>query len=257
MPTLEEMLADAQLTDDIKIALPGGKEVTVKDLRAYAASQRDASSRAQTEYLEAKRKAEKLATDSLALYNEAERLKAEALTTRPAPKEGDIDWDTDPVYAPVNKRFLKEREDIVKALSGIEELKKGLAAGFNFVTQDYYERRWNAIPKDQRPKDKSWRDYMDAAKTGNIKDSFGLDDPIEAYNRATAAERDAARLEDARKKGIEEGKKLAASATLPRPGSTPALRKSSDAAPFKSLREAMDAAQHDPEILRVASGEPS
>jgi hypothetical protein len=262
MPTLEELLADSQLTDDIKISLPGGKEVTVKDLRAFAATQKSAAEAAQREYAAkvkeadaARVKAERLATDSLALWEEATKLKTEGGKAAEA-RTGDIDWDNDPVYRPIHQRLTKmEKEQLEVFQAELEKMKKALGAGFRFVTDDYQQRRWDALPKDSRPKDKTWRDYLEVAQKANIKDQYGLDDPIEAFNRSTAADRDAARLEAARKAGIEEGKKQAAVSTLPRPGGTPHIPRAADKPQFKDLRDAMAAAASDPEILRIANGD--
>lgn len=262
MLTLEELLNDSQLTDDIEIALPNGKKTTVKDLRLYASTMKSASDTAIREAQARKdaadaeiAKAKRLATDSLALYEQARAVKVDDDTKV---KPGDIDWENDPVYRPVGQRFSKlEKESLAKVNEEIEKIHKALGAGLKFVTDQYQEQRWNALPKDARPKDKTWRDYLKAAEEQNIKDSYGLFDPLEAFNRATAADREAAKMEAARKAGIEEGKKLAAQANLPRPGGNPVARRDNKDGAFKDLRSAMEAAQHDPEIIRIASGEPA
>ena len=257
MPTLDEMLASTQLTDDIKIALPNGNEVTVGELRAYAAAQRAASDKALKEYNEAKAKAVKLAEDATKLWTLAEEKEAalaKAGGSKPAPT-GDIDWDNDPVYRPVGKRFSEITPQFDELRKELKAMKDALAAGFGFVTSDYYERQWNSIPADQRPKDKTWRDYLDEAKKQNLKNQFGLDDPIEAYNRSTAADRRAAEIKAAKEAGIKEGEKRAAAANITRPGSTPTLRKPADKSPYKDLNDAFAAAMNDPEIARIANGE--
>ena len=256
--TLEELLADTQLTDDIKIALPNGSEVTVKDLRAYAAAQKSATDTAVRD-AEARRKqaesdiakAKQLAEDSLKLMD--------SLRTDPdkgGNKPGDIDWDNDPVYKPVGVRLSKLEADIqAKAFAEIEKLQRAMAAGFKFVTDDYYERRWNSLPKDARPKDKTWRDYMDDAAKGNIKDAYGLVDPIEAYTRSTAADREAAKIKEAEARGEKRAEEKLRQTMVPRPGATPTVKSPGDAPQFKDLNEAMAAAAQDPEILRIANGE--
>lgn len=258
MPTLEQLLENTALTDDIKITLPNVGDVTIGELRTFAANQKtamaDAVKRRETADAEIV-KAQRLATDSLALWEEAQKVKRTPEPARGA--DGEIDWDTDPVYKPVGQRFKTQQAELADAIAQVQQLKAALAGGFKFVTEDYNERRWNAIPAAQRPKDKGWRDYMADAEKGNIRDSHGLFDPIEAYNRATAESRRATELEDARKKGLEEGKKLGASANLPRPGGTPQLKAPLPDNKFKDLRAAMDAAQMDPEIQRIAAGEAS
>jgi hypothetical protein len=257
MPTLEQLLENAQLTDDIKITLPNVGEVTIGELRLFASNQKAAVADAHKRKADAEAeiaKAQRLATDSLALWEEAQKLKK--APADPTSSNAEIDWDTDPVYKPVGARFKAQQSELADAIEQVKQLKSAFGAGFKFVTEDYNERRWNAIPAAQRPKDKSWRDYMSDAEKGNIRDSHGLFDPIETFNRATAADRRAAEIEDARQKGIKEGEKRGAQASLPRPGGTPqSIKRPADAPQYKDLRDAFAHAANDPEILRIAAGD--
>lgn len=269
MPTLEELLASTELTDAVEIALPNGAKVTVGQLREYQRTQRDAATKAQTEYAakqkaadEARAKAERLATDSLALWEEANKVRGEGGRAVAGGEgggnhTGDIDWENDPVYRPVHQRLSKDLAPISEIQAEIKKLQSALAAGFKFVTDDYQERRWNAIPKDQRPKDKTWRDYLETAKQQNLKDPYGLDDPVAAWERSTADERRAAEIKAAEERGRKRAEEEARAAGLPRPGSTPRVPASAQGGTpkFKDLTEALAAAQNDPEILRIANGE--
>jgi hypothetical protein len=259
MPTIEELLARTELTNDIKITLPNIGEVTVGDLRNYVASTKDTAARAAREAEDRKKAAEarlaeanKLADDALALS----RMYEGKEPPKPEPKSGEIDWDTDPVYSPVGKRLAaleKMINDDVKA--GLANQKKAIAAGMQFIVDQYYKQRWNAIPEKDRPKDKTYKDYTKVAAEQNIKDEYGLDDPIGAWSRETEVARRAAEVEEARKKGIEEGKKLAAAATLPRPGSGPRVPLPNEKPQYKDMNEAFAAAAQDPDILRIANGD--
>ena len=266
MPTIDEMLASTELTDDIKLQA-GNQEFTVGQLRSYAAATSAAaaaSAKAQREFevksreaADARLKAEQLGKDALALWEATEKERVAGPAARAA---GDIDWENDPVYRPINARLSKiEKESIAAIDTQLKQLKEGLAAGFGFITSEYNQRRWDAIPADQRPKDKSWRDFTDEAKRLNLKDSYGLDDPIEAFTRSTAADRKAAELAAAEKRGedrgVEKGRRAAAAATLPRPGGVPGLPPSAKQTPFKDMKSAMDAASQDPEILRIMNGD--
>jgi len=257
---LEQLLADTARTDDVEVVI-GDQKVRLGDLRSYAKAKADAEAAARRElevkgreYADAKAKAEKLAKDSLALFEESTKNIAERNRTAEA-RTGDIDWDTDPVYSPVHKRFLTEAEKMTKLEAEIKALKEALGAGFKFVTEDYNERRWNALPKDIRPKDKTWRDFLADAEKQNIRDSHGLFDPVEAFNRATAAERRTAELKAAEERGAKAAEERLRQAQLTRPGGTPQVPRPGDKPKFKDLNEAMAAAAQDPEILRIASGE--
>jgi hypothetical protein len=261
MPTLDELLTDTALTDDIKITLPGGKEVTVGALRTFATQQKEIATAAQREY-EAKRKesdaakarAEALAKDALQLWEAADKRRASPSEAAPNPNEPD--WDNDPVYRPIGQRLTKlEKEVLAAQQAEIKQLSSALAEGFKFVTEDYNQRRWDALPKDQRPKDKTWRDFMESAKTQNIRDSYGLFDPIEAYTRSTSDDRRAADIKAAEARGAKAAEERLKQTMIPRPGSTPQASSKREPAPFKDLSEALNAAKMDPEILRIANGE--
>jgi hypothetical protein len=259
MATLDELLASAAIKDDQELVMPNGEKITLGALRSYAAAQHAAGEAAKRDFESKQRAADarlaeanRLADDALALhkmYEGKEPLKAE-------PKAGEIDWDTDPVYSPVGKRLAaleKMINDDVK--SQVASQKKAIAAGMQFIVDQYYKQRWNALPEKDRPKDKTYKDYMKAAQEQNIKDEYGLDDPIGAWSRETEAARRSNELEDARKKGIEEGRKLAAAATLPRPGGGPRVPLPNEGPKYKDMNEAFAAAASDPDILRIASGE--
>lgn len=259
MPSIEEMLANTALTDDIELTLPTGK-VTVGELRTYqrtkAAEAQSVRSEAEKRYREATdemARAKSLADDAMKVIKLGEQ-------TTPPPDRNAIDWDTDPVYAPMNKRLAEKLGPLEAALTEVAQMKKTLDGGLAFVVDDYYERRWTGL--QDRPKDKTYRDYVEVATKQNIKDRWGLPDPVAAYLKETEADRLSAAVDEARKKGIEEGKKAAATASIPRPGfQTPTTGRTPGDKPLSkgdlgaTLREQMAKAASDPEILRVAGVE--
>ena len=256
--TLEQLLADTATGDDVKITF-ADTEMTVGELRAFKRV-RDAAAAAEADFktksaatLEAQKKAEKLAADSLALYEEAEKMRREPARTAPA--NGDIDWENDPVYKPIHQRLSKlETEQLKRIDDSLKEVQKTVGTGLQFVVDQYYRSRWNSIPEKDRPKDKSYRDFVKMAQDLNIQDEYHLPDPVMAWERSTAEQRRATEIEDARKKGIEEGKKAAAAASMPRPGGAPAPRVPATKQ-FKDLNEAISAAKQDPDILRMLEGD--
>jgi hypothetical protein len=261
MATIEELLASAAIKDEQEIVLPNGEKVTLGALRAFAAARQTAADAAKRDFESKQRAAEarladanKLAEDALALSKMYEgRTPPEPDRT---PKPGEIDWENDAVYGPVGKRFSAfEKRLNDEALAELAKQKKAIAAGMQFIVDQYYKQRWNAIPEKDRPKDKSYKDYIKVAAEQNIKDEYGLDDPIGAWSRETEVARRAAEVEEARKKGIEEGKKLAAAATLPRPGSGPRVPLPNEKPQYKDMNEAFAAAAQDPDILRIANGD--
>jgi hypothetical protein len=266
-PTIDEMLANSVLTDDVKLDVPGVGAVTVGELRSYkrskdeaiASAQREADGRNRASDDEMKR-AKALAEDALRAIEVAETRRA-----TPPPAAGGVDWDIDPIYSPINKRMremLAPYDEKLKKLDQIDELKGLLGQAAQFVTDDYWNRRWDAL-KD-KPKDKSYRDYVEVAQKEKITDKWGLPDPIAAYLKATESDRLNAALEAARKEGRAEGRKDAAAASMPRPGATPfgpgaksGTPAGKDAEAGKRdlgsvLREKMAQAQTDPDILRTA-----
>lgn len=262
--TLEQLLADATTGDDVKITL-GDYEVTVGQLRATE-KVRQAAAQAKADYdrgvaeLTVKRQeAERLANDSLALARQAGLINDSGDGTRRASatsNPGDIDWENDPVYGPIGKRLAKLENEQLKTMdAALKKMQETLDVSARFVVDQYYQNRWNTIPANERPKDKTYKDFVKMAADLNIKDQYNLPDPVAAWDRSTAEQRRATEIEEARKKAFEEGKKAAAAASMPRPGSTPTLPHPSNNKTFKNLDEAMDAARKDPEIMRIMQGD--
>jgi len=263
MPTLEQLLADTAVTDDIEINFGEKGKVKVGDLRAFAKAKQEASDAAQREaaakrkeYEEAATKAKALAADSLKLFEQTEKEKA-AIEAAKRGKVGDIDWDNDPVYKPVRSLLSKELEPYAQVAKQVADLQKAMAAGYKFIVDDYNERRWNSLPKEQRG-DKQLSDFLKIAEEKNIRDSRGLFDPVEAFNRETADSRRAAELKEAEKRGAKEAEEKLRAANLARPGSTPRVPASgaqNPKIPKFGTPEWTDAVLNDPEIQRIAAGE--
>ena len=267
MPSISELLANSQLTDDIKIPLPGAGEVTVGELRAYRKQLVDESAAAATESrrrtdeaVAEMARAKSLADDALKVIKLGEQ--------QPPPEDkGGIDWETDQVYSPVAKKFdprFKELSDGIAALTAQNrQFQQALSSGYQFIVDDYYDRRWSSL--EDRPKDKTYKDFLKMAEDSKIVDRYGLPDPVGAYLKSTEQDRLTSAIEKARKEGEAKGRREAGAAAMPRPGGQPLTSPSNTKPGGKSngaskdlstsLREAMEQASRDPDILKLAVGE--
>lgn len=259
--TLEELLADSATGDDVEITL-GDLKFNVGALRTMKKAQ-DAANSAKSDYdkqsatlREKQAAADKLAHDALVLFEAANKIKAGQGGEPAKPADG-VDWDNDPVYSPIGKRLRKIEDESLKQINDtLAAIQKQFGTAVNFAVDQYYRQRWDRIPEKDRPKDKSYRDYVKMAQDLSLLDEYKLPDPVMAWERSTAEERRTREIETARKAGIEEGRKAAAAATMPRPGSTPTLRSPEAQPKYKNFNEAMEAARRDPDIMRLLEGEP-
>lgn len=263
MPTLEQLLSDVALTDDLELDFGAKGKVKVGDLRAFAKATADAKLAAERQgrdYETEKAKAKDLAEKALALNRKAEEELA-ALNKRPkeGTPSGEIDWENDPVYSPINKRLAKDLEPLSKITKALEDLQKAFGAGFRFVTEDYNDRRWNALPKESRElaEGKGWRDFVKAAEEGKVYDRNGLLDPIGAFEASISGKRRDAELKAAEERGRKKAEEDNRLAGLSRPGSTPRVPPSAKdpKIPKFGSPEWTEAVLNDPEIQRIASGD--
>lgn len=264
--TIDEMIADAKLTDDTMFKV-GEQEFKLGDLRKVAKSRQDEAAaklaeidKQRKEFDTERQRVQKLSQDALDFY---EKLKA----GKPAneTKDDDFSFSDDPWLSRVGKGLTKLATQLADAQKAQDErakkLEAALADGFKYVMTKEYERAWNAIPEGDRPKDKTWRDYLKVAQERNIVNEWGLPDPNMAYERETGADR----LERARKaeyeRGLEEGKKAAAVTQPPRPspfGPVPTTAKpGAKDKVYSSVDELVGDAFGDADIQKIMSGQVS
>jgi hypothetical protein len=245
--TLEELLSDAKIADDMEFAL-GENKFKMADLRAA-----DKSRRAKEKALAAKQE------ELNGLAQQAADL-VEKLSKEPEPKpvvnkDGDIDWDADPIYSPVSKKLKPLESKMEEIANNIKTLQSSLAQSAQFVLQDFYDRRWNSVPEEKR-KGKTWKEYLKTAAEKKILNEYGIADPVEALNRELEPlERNSleTKLAEANKR-IEELSKSVNTPRMPRPGATgtPGAAKGNDKV-FDSADALVDAAFADPTIADLVA----
>lgn len=220
MATLDELIANQQLADDLELAA-GDTKIKMGDLRKFRTAQlKEVEERRKA--LDTERgKVNKLAEDALQLYNSLQtQPKPKADEGKTAPAENEYDFGDDPWLGKVGKGLQKlaaqQAEAQKKYEARLEEYQKALSQGFQYVVQKDYERRWSLL--NEKPADKTWNDYLKLAQDNKILDQWGLPDPIKAYEESIRG----SQLEKLKQaefaRGIEEGKKAAAQVQAPRPG---------------------------------------
>jgi hypothetical protein len=255
--TLEDMLNDAQIADDLEVSFGDKGTFKVGDLRAVENSRKSKLSagekklKEQMDLVTAKQKElTDLADEAVRL---SERLKAEPVKSA----DGEIDFSTDPLYAPL---FTKQIKPLADKYTVVENQLKQLTNTLTDIARiglaDRLERRFERIPEDKRPKDKTWKDYVKLATEKKILDEFGIPDPLEAWNREMApvvqSELEKQNLE--LKKQVDELTKAASTPRMPRPGASGAPKGAVDnkGKTFDSVDALVDAAFADPMIQDIA-----
>jgi len=262
--TLEEILADAEgVKDDLEVEIPGVGKFKLADFRSDRVKTKAALKKASEE----QQAAAKLRDDLARLGDEGAKLMEQLDAQRAAlPKqktEGEIDWETDAIYGPVYTKQIKPLNSKLDELGkAIAKLGTDFAQSALFVMQDYYNRMWNSVPEETRPKDKSWKDYVRVAKERNILNEFNLPDPVAALMSEIApVQRKGLEDEVARLKAEnDELKKNANAPRMPKPagagGAAAGGAGGKQEKPFGSVDEMVDAAFADPLIQNIIANGP-
>jgi uncharacterized coiled-coil protein SlyX len=249
--TLEELLDDAKITDDMEIAF-GDNKFKMADVRA-ADKKRRAKAENELKAVAAKQKElDELAQQAAALVDKLSKEPEKVVKT-----DGEIDWDADPIYGPVSKKMKPLESKMEEIANNIKTLQSSLAQSAQFVLQDFYDRRWNSVPEEKR-KGKTWKEYLKTAAEKKILNEYGIADPVEALNRELEPlERNSleTKLAEANKK-IEELSKSVNTPRMPRPGATgtgnTGANKGNDKV-FDSADALVDAAFADPTIADLVA----
>lgn len=245
--TLQELLDDAKVQDDMEIAF-GDNKFKVGDFRAQRKAN-DAKIQKEMQAIAAKQK------ELSELGAQAAELIEKYKTPPAAPNPNDIDFDTDPLFSPfVSKKMKPLEAKLTEFDTAIKQMQASIADSAKFLLHDYYDRRWNSIPEAKRPKDKGWKDYLKTAADKKIFNEFNLPDPVEAFNReiipVEAAARD--KENETLRQQVKDLEKQLSMPRMPRPGSSGAPKgKTHDEKPFGSADELVDAAFSDPTIQAI------
>ncbi len=251
--TLEELLQDAKIADDMEFAL-GENKFKMSDLRAADKSRRAKADKEMKALAEKQTELDGLAQQAADLV---QKLSKEPEVKPVVNKDGEIDWDADPLYSPVSKKLKPLETKMEEIANNIKTLQSSLAQSAQFVLQDFYDRRWNSVPEDKR-KGKSWKEYLKTASEKKILNEYGIADPVEALNRELEPiERDGLQKQLAEaNKQIEELKKSSNTPRMPRPGATGSGHTGADKGTdkvFDSADALVDAAFADPTIANLVA----
>lgn len=225
MATFNDILKDTATFPDAMEIDFGGSKVPLGSLRQFTAGELSAIAKRQQEvernYSEAtasRASALELSTKAQELYASLQAASKNVTVTNPA----DDPWETDPIYAPVRSRLAKS-EATEKELR--DTLKKLQATQDQLATiggWDRWERQWQAVPKDKRPKDKSMEDIVKYAAENKILDRFGIPSVSLAMEKLTEGDRVAEAEARGRAAGAEEAEARLRASTMPRPNYNPA-----------------------------------
>jgi SHS2 domain-containing protein len=211
MPTLDEILTNAQFGDDLEFDFQGNK-LKLGDVRKFRGNA-DADSRTAA----AKRQeAERLANDAATLL-------ATLRDTAAAPKKEEVkldanDWRQDPLYAPVVKELTSIMETNKAIQASIEAQKKTLDQAQAAYALDRMSQEFDRVKdKDGRFKGRTYEEAVQEAVTRKDLDRFGIPTLRNLIDRSQEPDRLEAKYQEGIKKGTEEGE-AKARANAPKPG---------------------------------------
>jgi hypothetical protein len=264
MPSFEEVIADTQkYPDSLEIEVAGTK-IPLASLRAVNKSERERLSAEIGNVAKERENLSQAQTKALQLAEEAARIKAEIendASTRRQVAAGADPFETDPFYAPVSKKIqgLQEKYDktLEKLNSAVEKMNNTATNMATVWAEDRwdneYEQVLRSVPEDKRSTVPSRKELLEYAAKENIKDRHNLPSVRKAWEKKTEGERMTQSAEEARKQGIEEGKRMAFAARIPKP-STVQTGGGGGPAVLDDWNKLTDAALADPEIARIIQG---
>lgn len=260
--TLEELLADAQLADELEVSFGDKGKFKVGDIRGMrksVASQEANLAGKLKEAMELAGKASELKGQYDALVEQARK----SATTAPvaSSRTDDIDFDSDPIWGPLVSKRLKPLEAKLEAKAAeydkaLKDMQASNVEMSKIFLNDYYERQWNSIPAERRPKDKKVADYIKTAMERKILNPWGLPDPVEAFNREVEPMERQTLMSDLERtrKELEDTKRQLSAPRMPRPGVAGASPKSSgnNGKTYGTAEEMINDAFADADILSGA-----
>lgn len=250
MPTLQEILNDAQFGDDVQFDFNGNK-IPLKELRAM----RGNFAKEQQEISQAKAAAEKSALEAANVLAQLLEEKGKTVTnkTPAAPEE----WENDPIYKPVLNKFNPIFDAIKNLTASIEAQKKTVEQAQAIYAIDRMRAEFNRkADKDGKVKGKSFQELAAEAVNTKTVDSFGVPTLEPLIDRMTEPDRReeyaATRIKEERKKWDDEQRAAGSS----KPGSSARFRtQKSDKPPIAKIEElTSDMVMNDPDVLAAMEG---
>ena len=244
MASLTELLENrTQYPDATKITLADGVETTFGDLRS--GYMKDADYRKKTSEVAEQRRALNTERQSFMEARAEAQAQLEALAEKVVKRdptiqktELDEELESNPLAKKLMERIAKAEERAADADKKAAQIEAGLRQREEAAMVEAHRQVARAL-KEKDP-DLDEEKLFDYAKTHYIP-RLDL-----AYELMTKSTREAKIAEEAKQKGIEEGRRIAAQPRIPERRTVSAP---SDANAPQSFDEAMDAALQDPEIL--------
>ncbi len=250
MPTLKEILDNAQFGDDVQFDFNGNK-IPLKELRALRAN----FTSEQQQIAQTRAKAEKDALEAANVL--AQLIEQQGKTPKPAAAEGGEEWEKDPLYAPILKKFSPVFDALKQSAAQQAKIAKDLERAQAVYAIDRMRGEFNRrADKDGKVKGKTFKELAEEAVKANSIDEFGAPTLEPIIDRLTEPDRReeyaATRIKEERKKWEDEQR--AAGST--KPGSTSRFRTvKSDKAPINKIEDLNSEAvlkeiQNDPEFAK-------
>jgi hypothetical protein len=268
MASLEEILAKADLNDDIAFEF-GGSKFTVGDVRKLRKGLD-----AETKTAKAKREeAEQLAMQAASLLTQLQEAEAKVKEAAAARKGlennnggGASDWRKDPFYAPVAEELARISGTYDSAIKEVRELAGALKKTMDQYSSVYAYERLRAQYDRNADKLKGKGEFKDLAKQAverKLLDDYGLPTLEPLISELTLPERIAAE----RKAAVDEAKvawdkeQAARSVASQRPGAAARFSVKKDEKPpiskieDLSSEKVMEAVANDADFAKVMAGE--
>ena len=282
----KKLFSDKATYPDTTIIKIGDQDVTIGDLRQHneasngetlktltdrdteLKTREEKTARAQqrlADIMEAVAKTTGLSFDQIIAGDSAAAVRAAAAIREQAAREGihktgagEVEWESDPIYAPVDKR-LKPIEATQSQIQG------ALRAGLTVMQNDRTRLDWIQFRLDHPDLAKGLK-YEDAVKLAvdkGYKDDVGFPDVGKALTEMAAPGVSKSERDAEYKRGREEGaaearRELMGSTGLPAGGGTAGMEllpaPDKNAGKVASIAEQLNKAMTDPDILRGITG---
>jgi hypothetical protein len=247
---LKEILDNAQFGDDVQFDF-NGEKIPLKDLRALRAgiaAQEQAAAASRTA-------AEKSAMEAANVL--AELIAEKGKTQKPAATEGGEEWEKDPLYAPILKKFSPVFDALKKTSETQAAIKQELERAQAIYAIDRMRGQFNArAGKDGKINGKTFKELAEEAVRAGSKDEFGaptIEPIIEKLTEPDRLETYAAQKVQEERKKWEDEQRAAASS---KPGSASRFRTvKTEKAPISKIEDlnseaVLKAIQDDPAFAK-------
>lgn len=249
MPSLKEILDNAQYADNLEFTDPNGVKFSMADLRSLskmAEGEKQVAAQKRSE-------AEKLAAQAATLLASLEE-QAHKVPTTQTPPTGD-DWRKDPFYQPVATELDKFNGIVEKLNQTISAQQKALDNAQAIYALERMRSQYNAMPEKLRSTTK-FEDLAKQAVEGKHVDRYNLptlDPLIEKLTEPDRMETFAqSKIAEAKKQWEQE--QMASSAS--KPGSSARFRtQKSDKPPIAKIEDLnSEVVMNDPDVRAAMEG---